>query len=90
MTVNPPRGVFIIHVRDWRTYRAWSQAQLADRAGVALSTVTRAEKGLNINGSSARKLAEALSITVEDFYREPPASSAAAQKRSTRRSLSSG
>jgi len=71
MSSRPPRGVFVPHLREWRSFRALTQNQLAHKARIAISTVIRAERGLNINGGSARKLAEALGIPVEDLHHPP-------------------
>lgn len=50
-------------LRRFRLDRALSQEELAHRAGVARTTVMRAELGLQVRPSSVRKLAQALRVS---------------------------
>jgi transcriptional regulator with XRE-family HTH domain len=60
-----------LRAREWRERRGLSYRELADRAGIALSTLYRIESG---NASPTvlmlEKLAKALEIEVVDFF--PP------------------
>jgi transcriptional regulator with XRE-family HTH domain len=58
-------------VRALRSDRGWSQMTLAQRAGVSLPTVQRAEAGTrNITYSTALKLARAFEVDVSDLMPE--------------------
>ena len=49
-------------LRRRRREAVWTQAELANRAGVTQATVVRAEAGKPIRISTVRKLAEALGV----------------------------
>lgn len=66
------RGVLVPHLRAWRAYHAVTQEELAERAQVARSTIVRAEEGQRINTSSARKLADALGMSVQQLLYSKP------------------
>ncbi len=68
------RGYIIPHMEAWRRYRVLTQRELAALAGVARSTVTRAEEGGAISAANVRKLAHALEVTVHELLREEPTS----------------
>jgi transcriptional regulator with XRE-family HTH domain len=51
-------------LKNQRELQNWSQQELADRAGVSLHTVFRAEKGTNIQSKNLEALASALNISV--------------------------
>lgn len=59
-----------IRLKEWRERRAFSQAELADRAGVSKLTVTRLERpGSGIpHPRTVRKLASALGLEPQDLY----------------------
>ena len=59
-----------IKLKEWRERRAFSQAELADLAGVSKLTVTRLERPepATPHPRTVRKLAEALGIDPEDLY----------------------
>ncbi len=67
------RGVPAPYLRAWRLYYAMTQEELAKAAGVSHATVRSGEHGENIRQSSARKLAAALGISVEQFLHKDPA-----------------
>lgn len=52
-----------------RMERAWSQTDLAKRAGVDVKTVNHAEAGKRLRLSNVRKLAKALKSPVSDITR---------------------
>jgi transcriptional regulator with XRE-family HTH domain len=66
------RGLRAPHLRAWRDYYALTQDELAAKARVARSTVYRAEAGEPISRANARKLAEALGISVLDLLHRAP------------------
>lgn len=58
----------LTRLRDLRTRAAWSQRDLADRAGVAQTTIVRLERGdPNVLPSTLRKLAKALNVKPSDL-----------------------
>jgi DNA-binding XRE family transcriptional regulator len=69
----------LLHLRDWRLYRGFSQVELAERSGVALSTIALLEidEPYPDYDHSAEaiimvKLANALSITRQQLLYESP------------------
>jgi transcriptional regulator with XRE-family HTH domain len=48
-----------------------TQRQLADKAGVAMSTVARTEQGYPASLITAQRLADALGVSVEQLRQEP-------------------
>lgn len=46
---------------EYRDQLAWSQAELARKAGISAPTVSKAERGDAINGKSANRICNALS-----------------------------
>src|SRR5579883_2241726 len=54
-------------LRNERLRRGWTQKQLADFAGISLSTVERAEKGGSIRVDCIQRLCECLSKTPEEL-----------------------
>jgi transcriptional regulator with XRE-family HTH domain len=59
------------NVRYWRKRRALSQGQLANAAGLTLSTITRIERGITRpQPTTIHKLALALSVTIEEVLRD--------------------
>lgn len=63
------RGVKVPLLRAHREDLALSQLDLALKAGVGLSTVSRAERGEDIRLSSVRRLARALRTTPRRLQR---------------------
>jgi DNA-binding XRE family transcriptional regulator len=70
----PPRRTLVAlpGVRYWRIRRMLLQQQLADLAGVNLSTVARIEAGGLAGIATLSKLAKALRVDADDLMREPP------------------
>lgn len=52
-------------IRAARKSYGWSQAELAERAGVSRPTIARAETGQDISTATLSKIARALQLTVE-------------------------
>lgn len=68
------RGHAIPHLKAWRMRRFLAQAELATRAGVGKSTVTRAERGDTVvSFANIRKIAAALGVTPEELLAAPSA-----------------
>jgi transcriptional regulator with XRE-family HTH domain len=59
-------------LREWRQSEGLMQKELAAAAGINELTVLRAERGDSIRVNTARKLADALDVTVADLMEEPP------------------
>ncbi len=66
---EPPRT----HLRAWRTVKNLTMYELAEKAGLNPATVWRLETSFTNRPrpATARKLADALGITVFDLYRDP-------------------
>ena len=61
------------HLKAWRMYKLMAQNELAERSGLAKSTLARAERGDEVvNFANIRKLAEALGISPEDLLGSAP------------------
>ncbi len=56
----------------WRGQRGLLQRELAQRASVNRTTVTRMERGLPADRDTIRRLAEALDVTPADLICQPP------------------
>lgn len=81
-------GDFVKNVGDWlpvgtpedwakriqqrRVVSRLTQSELAQRAGVSITTVYRAEQALPVRISSLRKISEALQTKLEQFVNEKP------------------
>ena len=63
-----------VFVREWRRYRALSQADLAHKAGVTQATISRLEQphAPPPRPSTIRKLAAALGVAPHEVYAPPP------------------
>ncbi len=62
-------------LRDLRGRRGWSQEQLAKRAGVSLTTVNRAERGVRVPTVMTQfRIAEALGVEPTVIWPEEEAS----------------
>jgi transcriptional regulator with XRE-family HTH domain len=62
-----------LRVREWRKHRDLSYRQLAERAGIALSTLYRIESGAaSPTVAMLERLAAALDIRVVDFFPVEP------------------
>ncbi len=74
MTAERVRGRPLPLLRRWRESKYLTQTELAERAGVTRSTVTRGESGLVVGFPSIRHLAEALEISPDELvYSDPDA-----------------
>jgi transcriptional regulator with XRE-family HTH domain len=57
-----------IRLQEWRTRRALSQQELADRAGTTKANISRIETGQQVpRPATIRKLAEALGIAPDEL-----------------------
>jgi transcriptional regulator with XRE-family HTH domain len=63
-----------LFLREWRRYRALSQADLAQKTGVTEATISRLEQPGHPppRPSTIRKLADALEIAPHELYAPPP------------------
>ncbi len=59
-------------LKEWRESRGLMQKELASAAEISEFTVLRAEGGTSIRPSTARKIADALEISVADLMERPP------------------
>lgn len=68
----PTSNVRLPYLRHWRIERLMPQTQLASAAGVAVSTIVRAEAGTPVHALTAGRLARALGVTVKQLRAEEP------------------
>lgn len=61
------RGLTVKNLRAWRLRATLTQGELAERAGLARATVSRAESGGTISIPHVRQVAAALGITPEQL-----------------------
>lgn len=67
------RGRPLPYLKAWRMHKLMAQNELAERAGIAKSTLARAERGDEVvNFGNIRKLATALGVTAEQLMQEDP------------------
>ena len=66
------RGLRVPYLRAWRKHNVMTQAQLAERAKVGRSTLTRAELGKPISIPNVQDLAKALGVDVQQLLHEDP------------------
>ncbi len=64
--------MILARLKEWRESRGIKQTELASAANVTPFTVVRAEGGGSLRVTSAKKLADALAVTVADLQGEPP------------------
>ncbi len=56
-----------VRLEEWRRRRLLTQGELAEKAGIGISSIVRIEKGQGARVTTLRKLAAALSITPEQL-----------------------
>ena len=67
------RHVPLPHLREWREHRLMSQAEVKDKTGLAIATISNLENGkAEATYGTIAKLAEALGISREQLVREKP------------------
>jgi transcriptional regulator with XRE-family HTH domain len=59
-------------LREWREAMGETQATLSELAGVSEHTLSRIEHGASLRPSTARKIADALGVSVIDLMESPP------------------
>jgi transcriptional regulator with XRE-family HTH domain len=62
----------LTRAKEWREARGFTQRGLAAEAGLSEVTVARLETGHSSTPSTARKIADALDISVADLLERPP------------------
>lgn len=58
----------VIPLKTWRERRLMSQRELADKSGIAQSTIVRIEAGKSAQWSTIRKLLDALGMSAEEVF----------------------
>lgn len=72
MSTNEDRPVFGRRLRELREQAGLTQKELADRAGLHLSAITRFEQGIREpTWSTVRSLGQVLGVSCEAFNQEP-------------------
>ena len=69
---NNRRSVSIPYLRAYRLAKQWTLDDLHHRSDVAVATLSRVENGGTAYPATARRLARALGISVEQLLNEPP------------------
>jgi transcriptional regulator with XRE-family HTH domain len=64
--------IYLPHLRAWRADQGLTQRELAEKAGVSVGTVLRAEAGGPMRVNNIAKLARALGISVHDLRHVDP------------------
>ena len=64
------------NLRTLREAAGLSREKLAQRCDLSSVTIENAEKGLGVRVETARRIAEALGVTVDDLMAEPTRASA--------------
>lgn len=66
MTSNPlePMQGIAEHVRAARDQHGWTQAELADQAGLSRPTIARIERGDDVSTATLAKVAATLGLTL--------------------------
>jgi DNA-binding Xre family transcriptional regulator len=61
------------HLKAWRMHKLMAQIELAERSGLAKSTLARAERGDEVvSFANIRTLAEALGVSADDLLNRAP------------------
>lgn len=66
------KGIPIPYLRAWREWRALEQVELAKRAGITATTISRLEHGATARIGTVAKLAAALGIDRENLLHSEP------------------
>lgn len=66
------KGIILPHLRSWREWHALKQEELAAKAGVTETTISRLENGSPARIGTIDKLATALGITRVQLIRSQP------------------
>lgn len=66
------KGIPVPYLRAWREWRAFEQEELAGRARVTSTTISRLEHGASARIATIARLAHALGIDRETLLREAP------------------
>jgi transcriptional regulator with XRE-family HTH domain len=67
------RGRPVPYLKAWRMQKLLGQSELAEKSGLAKSTIARAERGDEVVGfANIRKLAKALGISSDDLLHKQP------------------
>lgn len=67
------RGRALPHLKAWRMHKLMSQTELAQRAGLAKSTVARAERGDEVvSFANIKRLAAVLGISGHELVEKHP------------------
>jgi transcriptional regulator with XRE-family HTH domain len=64
--------VKLARLKEWREARGLTQKELSLEAGVGEKTIARIELGDSVRTTTARKVADALSVSVADLMENPP------------------
>jgi len=62
----------LARTKEWRESRGFTQRELAAEAGISEVTVARLETGHSSTPPTARKIADALDVSVADLLERPP------------------
>lgn len=65
-----------IQLRRLTTRRGWLRKDLAENSGVSRGRISAAFNGKPVSPPNAKKIADALGVTIEDLIAEPEAASA--------------
>ena len=57
-----------VRLEEWRRRRLLTQGELAEKAGVGITTIVRIEAGQGARVTTLRKLAAALDITPDQLW----------------------
>lgn len=70
---------FSARLRTLRINRGWDQSELARRCGIKQGHISQLESGKRLpHTATARRLATALAVSLDELLTDPPAPSAAA------------
>lgn len=67
----PTKGEPVPHLRKWRRARLLTQQELAQKSGIARTTIARVELGAPAQFSTIRRLAQALEVAPQELLGAP-------------------